>query len=174
MNRAWLFVPLILALLLGSVFYSGLGKDPTKLESALRGNPVPAFSLPLLGEPERQVGPEVLKGQFTLVNFWATWCPSCYREHPYLMTLANNGVNLIGVNYKDKGDEAMTWLHRHGNPYKLTIYDHAGTLGFDMGVYGAPETFLVDPAGIILFRHAGIMNEAVWQEKFLPLMQRER
>lgn len=163
--------PLLIFALLVGVFWLGLGKDPTELPSALTGKPMPAFSLPVLGEEARQVSEQDLKGKPYLLNLWATWCPTCYVEHPYLLELAKqNRIRLIGLNYKDEREKALQYLSRLGNPYELTLVDADGMLGINLGVYGAPETFLVSADGVILYRRAGDLNERIWQDEIVPLL----
>lgn len=164
-------VPLLIFALLVGVFWLGLGKDPTELPSALTGKPMPAFSLPVLGEEARQVSEQDLKGKPYLLNLWATWCPTCYVEHPYLLELAKqNRIRLIGLNYKDEREKALQYLSRLGNPYELTLVDADGMLGINLGAYGAPETFLVSADGVILYRRAGDLNERIWQDEIVPLL----
>lgn len=175
MKRLFLFLPLLIVVVLGIVLYAGIGKDPTHLESALIGKPVPAFSLQVLQEPDKSVGPEVFKGEVSLLNVWGTWCPACRDEHDDLVWLAREkGVRIVGLNYKDNRSEALTWLDRLGDPYALSIFDPEGRLGFDLGVYGAPETYVIDPEGIVRHRHVGVVNEKVWQEDLEPLISRYR
>lgn len=163
--------PLLIFALLVGVFWLGLGKDPTELPSALTGKPMPAFSLPVLGEEARQVSEQDLKGKPYLLNLWATWCPTCYVEHPYLLELAKqNRIRLIGLNYKDEREKALQYLSRLGNPYELTLVDADGMLGINLGAYGAPETFLVSADGVILYRRAGDLNERIWQDEIVPLL----
>ncbi|AKH88492.1 DsbE family thiol:disulfide interchange protein [Edwardsiella tarda] len=175
MNRKWLFVPLVLFLLLVVAFLVQLqrnadGEDPTLLESALIGKPVPTFRLASLDTPGKTYSQSVLHdGKPLLLNVWATWCPTCYAEHKYLNTLAARGVRVVGLNYKDDRQKAIKWLNELGNPYALSLYDGDGMLGLDLGVYGAPETFLIDGNGIIRYRHAGDLNERVWKEEIEPL-----
>ena len=157
MNRKLLFIPLVLFLALAAALFWQLmrnaeGDDPTTLESALIGKPLPEFRLEALSTP----------GQ-------ATWCPTCRAEHQFLNGLAQQGVRVVGMNYKDDRQKAMSWLQRLGNPYRLSLYDGNGMLGLDLGVYGAPETFLIDGQGIIRWRHAGDLNERVWREELQPL-----
>ncbi len=171
MRRALLFLPLILVVALGFVLYEGLGKDPSKLESARIGKPLPEFSLPLLMEDETRVSEEALHGEVVLLNVWATWCVSCRQEHPYLNKLSREGVNLIGLNYKDERGLALNWLSDLGDPYAFNIYDPEGVLGFDLGVYGTPETFLIDADGIVRHRHVGVINERVWENELRPLYE---
>lgn len=171
MKRFFLFLPLLIAVVLGVVLFAGIGKDPTKLESALIGKPVPAFSLKDLNTPEIQLDETLFKGKVQLLNVWGTWCPACRDEHDDLMWLAEDkGVSIVGLNYKDNRDDALVWLDRLGNPYSTSIYDPKGTLGFDLGVYGAPETFVIDEQGVVRYRHVGVVNEKVWQQTLLPVI----
>ena len=178
MNRKLLFIPLVLFLLLVAALMVQLtrnagGEDPTMLESALIGKPVPTFRLESLDQPGKTYDQAVLRdGKPILLNVWATWCPTCRAEHQYLNTLAARGVRVVGLNYKDDRAKAVTWLNSLGNPYALSLYDGDGMLGLDLGVYGAPETFLIDGQGIIRYRHAGDMNERVWQQEVLPLYKK--
>ncbi|MBK0002246.1 DsbE family thiol:disulfide interchange protein [Erwinia sp. S38] len=177
MNRKILFIPLFLFLLLAAALMWQLsrnanGDDPTRLESALVGKPVPEFRLESLEQPGKVYDRSVmLTGQPLLLNVWATWCPTCRAEHQYLNTLATQGVRVVGLNYKDDRLKAVNWLNTLGNPYILSLYDGDGMLGLDLGVYGAPETFLIDDRGIIRYRHAGDMNEQVWRDELEPLWQ---
>lgn len=172
MKRIWLFLPLVLAIALGFILYLGLGKDPSKLESARTGEPVPDFELALLDQPGTQVGPEVFEGRTRLLNVWATWCPACRDEHPYLMTLAEKGIPIVGLNYKDQREPAQEWLRSLGDPYSLVLFDPKGTLGFDLGVYGAPETYVIDAEGNVRHRFVGIVNEKVWEQELGPVYRR--
>ena len=174
MNRIWLFLPLVLATTLGVVLYWGLGEDPSELDSALVGQQVPAFDLPMLRDPDVSAGPGILKGEVQLLNVWATWCAACRVEHAQLNRLAEQGVPIVGLNYKDERGAALKWLREWGNPYTRVIYDPEGSLGFDLGVYGAPETYLIDAEGIVRHRHVGVVDEDVWESDFEPLYKRYR
>ena len=165
-------IPLALFLILALFLLRGLYMDPRELPSALEDKPLPEFALPVLQQPDRIVSKQDLLGKPFLINIWATWCPTCYVEHPYLHTLAKEkGVRIIGLNYKDEREKALNYLDKLGDPYELVLVDQKGRLGIDLGVYGAPETFLVSADGVILHRHAGDMNERVWQKEFLPRLQ---
>lgn len=164
------WIPLIIAIGLAFVLYTAIGKDPTKLETARLNDPIPSFSLSELKDSSRVITETDLKGQIFLLNVWATWCPSCRVEHGYLVELAKNGVPIIGLNYKDERDAAMDWLSRLGDPYRFNIYDPEGKLGFDLGVYGAPETYVVDKSGYVRFRHVGVVDEKVWSQTLQPLI----
>lgn len=176
MKRSLLFIPLLLAIALGLVLYFGLGTDKSQRPSALVGDPVPPFNLPGLADPGQRYTEAMFQGQITLLNVWGTWCPACRHEHPYLVSLArqlgqDSTVRLVGLNYKDTRDAAREWLRDLGNPYQQVVFDADGTLGFDLGVYGAPETFVIDADGVIRYRHVGIVNEQVWAETLQPLIQ---
>lgn len=175
MKRFLLFLPLLVAIIVGVVLFAGIGKDPTKLDSALIGKPVPAFSLRDLKQPETTLDEAVFRGEITLLNVWGTWCPSCRDEHDDLMWLAREKkVSIIGLNYKDNRDDALVWLDRLGDPYSKVIYDPKGTLGFDLGVYGAPETFVIDASGVVRYRHVGVVNGDVWERVLLPVINDAR
>lgn len=150
----------------------GLNTDPRELESALIGKPVPAFKLDNLLESGAEVTEQDLFGKAALVNVWATWCPTCKQEHDDLNQLAKRGVLIYGINYRDDEVAARKWLNDLLNPYALNISDPKGKLGFDLGVYGAPETFVIDRFGVIHMRHVGEVNEQVWAEKIGPLYER--
>ena len=172
MKRLMLFLPLLVALILGVVLFAGIGKDPTKLESALVGKAMPEFTLEDLHQPGLQISQQVFQGEPSLLNVWGTWCPSCRDEHGDLMWLAKNeGVPIVGLNYKDQRADAKIWLDRLGDPYSTSIYDPRGTLGFDLGVYGAPETFVIAGDGTVLHRHVGVVNKKVWEETLRPLLK---
>ena len=166
--RLKLFLPLILFLVLAAFLYRGLSLDPMAMPSALIDRPLPEFSLTELSDNRPLVRSDVI-GEPALFNVWATWCISCRVEHPYLQRLADTGVPIYGINYKDEDDAARRWLRDLGNPYRANIVDREGTLGVDLGVYGAPETYLVDAGGIIRYRHVGVIDERVWRDILEPL-----
>ena len=166
--RLKLFIPLILFAVLALFLFRGLELDPKELPSALIDRPLPSFELPALGG-DRILRREDVIGEVALFNVWATWCVSCRVEHPYLHMLADQGVPIIGLNYKDDDTDALRWLEELGNPYRVNIVDAQGTLGLDLGVYGAPETYLVDAGGVIRYRHVGVVDERVWQDILKPL-----
>jgi len=171
MNRLALFVPLALFAGLSLVLLLGLDKDPTELPSVLVGQPFPAFNLPSLMAEQPFVTEQDFKGDVVLVNVWATWCFACRIEHPMLNELSAQGVKIIGLNYKDQRAEAQAWLAERGNPYRFNIFDAQGQLGIDLGVYGAPETFLVDASGIVRHRRVGVVDERVWNTEFRALYE---
>jgi cytochrome c biogenesis protein CcmG/thiol:disulfide interchange protein DsbE len=157
------FIPLIIVCLIGLLFWRGLSNDPRQLPSALIGKPIPEVSAAEFKE---------LKGRVVLLNVWATWCTACEEEHATLMEIAKNkAVIIYGLNYKDESQKAAQFLEQRGNPYVKTGSDPEGRIGIEWGVYGAPETFLIDQQGIIRYRHTGTLTEIVWREKLLPLIQ---
>ncbi len=165
MPRLLLFIPLALFVVLGLFLWKGLSLDPRELPSALLNKPFPAFQLFALSEPEKTLTNADLIGQPLLVNVWATWCPACRQEHKQLLAIAAEAkVAVIGLNYKDDRNAALSWLQQLGDPYKFNIYDEKGMLGLDLGVYGAPETYLLDAQGIIRHRHVGVVTAETWNE----------
>lgn len=169
MNRLKLFIPLLIFVLLAALFVVGLKLDPNDLPSELVGKPVPAFNLPSLTEPEKTITADQLRGKPYLLNVWGTWCAACIQEHPYLVKLARQGVPIYGVNYKDEPEEARKLLQRMGNPYVASIVDEEGTLGLDLGVTGAPETFVVDAEGVVRYRLVGVLNDSIWTSTLAPI-----
>ncbi|MBF8779215.1 DsbE family thiol:disulfide interchange protein [Pseudomonas fulva] len=169
--KRWIMVlPLAVFLLLAAFLYRGLFLKPDELPSALVGKPFPAFSLASV-QGGRNLTEVDLKGRPALVNVWGTWCPSCKIEHPYLNQLARQGVVIHGINYKDDNAAALEWLRDFHDPYQLDIRDEQGSLGLDLGVYGAPETFVIDAGGVIRYRHVGVIDAKVWRERLAPLYQ---
>ncbi len=166
--RLKLFLPLILFGVMALFLLRGLELDPRELPSALIDQPLPEFSLTALGSGEA-LNREAVTGQVALFNVWATWCVSCRVEHPYLTHLASKGVALYGINYKDEDAAALRWLDELGDPYIASIADREGTLGLDLGVYGAPETYLVDADGVVRYRHVGVVDERVWNTILQPI-----
>jgi cytochrome c biogenesis protein CcmG/thiol:disulfide interchange protein DsbE len=152
----------------------GLFSDPRELESVLVGKPVPAFQLPDLYQPTKIHDPSILAGQATLLNVWATWCPTCRAEHAFLNTLAEQGVHIVGLNYKDEPAKAKQWLAQLGNPYAVNLLDERGTLALDLGVYGAPETYIIDANGVVLYRHVGDVNSRNWSGQLQALYQQAK
>jgi len=165
--RLKLFVPLILFGVLALFLFRGLSLDPKELPSALIDQPLPTFSLPALAQDRMLTRADVV-GEVALLNVWATWCVACRVEHPYLRQIADSGVPVYGLNYKDDDAAAIRWLQDLGNPYLFNIADHQGSLGLDLGVYGAPETYLLDAEGVIRYRHVGVVDDRVWQTILQP------
>lgn len=172
MKRWKLFIPLAVFVVMAGFLYKGLFLDKETLPSALIDKPFPEFELPTVKDPSRIVTRNDLLGQISLVNVWATWCPSCRVEHPYLVKLAKQeGVAIFGVDYKDQRDQAVRWLEQLHDPYIFSIEDVDGRLGIDLGVYGAPETYLVDSKGMIRYKHVGVIDERLWQTTLKPLIE---
>ncbi|MCE2510846.1 MAG: DsbE family thiol:disulfide interchange protein [Alphaproteobacteria bacterium] len=172
MRLKFLFPILVFAGLL-AFFFIGLGHDPSLVPSPLIDRPAPEFDLPPL-----EAGAEGLKtadfmGRVTLVNFFASWCLPCKAEHPLLIQLQKEGrVRVVGINYKDKPEEARRWLAEEGNPYDRIGVDPSGRVAIDWGVYGLPESYLVDQKGRIRWKHVGVLMPDDWQEDFLPRIER--
>ncbi|MCV6587880.1 MAG: DsbE family thiol:disulfide interchange protein [Marinobacterium sp.] len=165
MRRFVVFIPLVLFFGLGILLWRGLQLDPSELPSALIDKPMPTFSLPSLQTPDKTLTEQDLKfGEPVLLNVWATWCPSCKAEHAQLNRIAEQGVKIVGINYKDDRGKAKVWLEKYLNPYMVNIYDEKGTLGLDLGVYGAPETYVIDAQGVIRYKHVGVVDARVWQQ----------
>ncbi|TGD75198.1 DsbE family thiol:disulfide interchange protein [Mangrovimicrobium sediminis] len=166
--RLKLFLPLIIFAVLALFLVRGLQLDPRELPSALIDRPFPEFSLPALAGGAT-LDKAAVTGRPALFNVWATWCPTCRVEHPFLIDLARRGVPVYGINYKDQDEPARQWLRDLGDPYTAVIVDREGTLGLDLGVYGAPETYLVDGDGVVRYRHVGVVDDTVWSETLGPL-----
>ena len=161
-------IPLILFIMLVSFFWRGLSLNPQDLPSVQVGKQLPLFQLPVLGDQQVQFSPAIMRGRTVLVNIWASWCAACTDEQVFLLKLAREGMLIYGINYKDNPQDALNWLSEWGNPYQLVGIDANGRVAIDLGVYGAPETFLIDKAGIIRYRHAGALTAEVWQQEFVP------
>jgi len=165
-------IPLAIFAVLAVLLWIGLSLNPRHIPSPLVGKPLPAFSLPALHEPKRIVTVESLRGRVYLLNVWASWCVACRQEHPVLKAIAKQkAVPLIGLNYKDKREDALAWLKEFENPYEVSVVDADGRLGIELGVYGVPETFVIDKAGVIRYKHIGPVDEQTWTRKLLPLIQ---
>ncbi len=169
-------IPLVVLLGLIGVFYASLSHDPRELPSPLIGKAAPAFELPVLAFPASETPPlrltaNDLKGRPLLVNFFASWCAGCQIEHPFLMQLAQSGqVQLVGVDYKDAEADVRGWLGQKGNPYAPILSDLEGKVGIDWGVYGVPETFVLNAEGVIVYKHVGAMTQEAWDTKIKPLL----
>ena len=162
--------PLAIFILLIGFLAVGLKLDPREVPSPLVGKPAPAFDLPILHQPEKRFVPGDMRGKVWLLNVWASWCVSCREEHPVLLELAKRSViPILGLNYKDRGDDANAWLKQFGNPYDLSAVDADGRIGIDYGVYGVPETYLIDADGVIRYKQIGPVTTATLEQKILPL-----
>jgi len=163
-------VPLAVFVLLVGFLAVGLKLNPREVPSPLVGKAAPAFDLPLLSQPDKRFVPADMRGKVWLLNVWASWCVSCRDEHPVLVELSKKGVlPILGLNYKDKGDEAQRWLKQFGDPYQLSVVDADGRTGIDYGVYGVPETYLIDAEGVIRYKQIGPLTPAILEQKVLPL-----
>ena len=164
-------VPLAIFMVLVAFLYRGLSLDPKRVPSPLVGKPMPAFSLPRLQDPAATLSDTDLKGKVSILNIWATWCVSCRAEHKVLLLLANsNKVDIYGLNYKDERDKAKQWLVQLGDPYVANAFDADGRTGIDWGVYGAPETFIMDREGIIRHKHIGPLSIDALNNEILPII----
>lgn len=167
----WRLIPIILFVLLSIFLWRGLSLNPRDLPSAQLGKPLAEFTLPQLHHPDLLFSSGQIREQVVLLNVWASWCAACTDEQVFMLQLAREGVPIYGLNYKDRAEDALQWLAQWGNPYKLVVQDRDGKVAIDLGVYGAPETFVVDKKGIIRYRHAGVMNQELWQKEIKPLMK---
>ncbi len=168
MNR--FAIPLVLFIALVVFLYIGLYRDPHEVPSPLINKAAPEFQLPRLQEPSKTFSAQEMRGKVWLLNFWGTWCPACRDEHPRLIEYAKSGaVPIYGVDYKDDRATALQLLSELGNPYVLNAFDVDGRVSIDYGVYGAPESYLIDRNGVIRFKQIGPITDEVWQNKILPL-----
>ena len=150
----------------------GLKLNPREVPSPLIGKPAPAFELPQLHEPGKTFTPAEMRGRVWMLNVWASWCVSCRDEHPVLMALSRaNVLPIYGLDYKDEPDAAKKWLEQFGNPYKLSAVDRKGQVGIDYGVYGVPETYIIDKRGVIRYKQIGIVTPEIVEKKLLPLVK---
>lgn len=172
MKSIRLILPLAIFLLLAIFLWVGLYRDPREVPSPLIDKPAPAFMLQRLHTPEQTFSPDAMRGKVWLLNVWASWCVSCREEHAFLNELAKGGVTLVGLNYKDQRENALEWLRHFDNPYMLSVSDTDGRVGIDYGVYGAPETFIIDRQGIIRYKQIGPMTPQVWNDKIEPLLRK--
>jgi cytochrome c biogenesis protein CcmG, thiol:disulfide interchange protein DsbE len=167
-------LPLALFIGLVVIFIYGLQHDPRLVPSPLIDKPAPTFNLPTLHTPETTINIETLKGKVSLINVWASWCAACRTEHPVLIEARTNNseLNLYGLNYKDKRPDALQWLQQLGNPYIESAFDEEGSVGIDYGVYGVPETFVLDKKGIIRYKHIGPVDKQQFETIILPLVKK--
>lgn len=169
-TRLRTFLPLLVFLVIVLLGYVGFGLgDRAVLPSPLVGKPFPAFSAPRLDDETVLVDRSALTGRPLLVNVWATWCPTCKAEHEFLETLqSREGLEIVGIVYKDDPELARQWLALYGDPYSFNLQDRDGRIGVELGVYGAPESFLLDAAGNIVYKRVGDVNERIWREELAP------
>ncbi len=169
--KAKFLIPLLLFVILVGFLAVGLNRDPQEIPSPLIGKQAPAFELPQLVDPQKSFSPESMKGQAWILNVWASWCVACREEHPVLVELGKLGIApIIGLDYKDKREDAMAMLARQGNPYLFSAFDANGRVGIDYGVYGVPETYVVDKTGIIRFKHVGPITMELLNKRIIPLL----
>lgn len=161
-------IPLVLFLSLSVFLLMGLGQDPQEVPSPFIGKAVPGFTLESIESPEVNVSTQTYAGAPYVINVWGSWCPACYDEHPLLLEYAAQGeLPIVGLNWKDTREQAQQWLDRLGDPYVANAFDPTGDAGIDLGVYGAPESFLISADGIVLYKHVGPLTRDVWQKHFL-------
>ncbi len=166
-------IPLVLFVVLVVFLAVGLSLNPRLVPSPLIGKPAPAFTLPEVQDPAKTLSRQDLLGKVSLLNVWASWCVSCRAEHPLLMEIARSGqVQVYGLNYKDQRQDALRWLQSYGDPYLASAFDENGRVGIDWGVYGTPETFVVDRKGTIRYKVIGPVTEEVWEKELLPLVKK--
>ena len=171
MNR--FLLPLLAFLVLAGFLAFGLKLDPREVPSPLVDKPAPAFSTTLLAKPEQTMGKQDLAGKVWILNVWASWCVACREEHPLLVEFSKRGlVPIYGLNYKDQRPAGLAWLQKLGNPYTESFFDADGRIGIDYGVYGVPETFVIDRAGVIRMKHIGPVTPEVLRDKIEPLLRR--
>lgn len=164
-------IPLIFLMMLVFLLWYQLGDDPRILPSALLNKNVPDFKQETLAHTN--INEKVFKGHVTVLNVWASWCLSCHIEHPFLMDMAHDkNITMIGLNYKDSRSAANNWLKNYGSPYQHCIYDPEGQLGMQLGVYGTPETFLIDQKGKVRYKYVGQLNAKIWAERFVPRLKK--
>lgn len=165
-------IPLGIFVVLVVFLARGLQLNPREVPSPLIGKPAPDFMLPHVHDATQQFGKKDMLGKVSLLNVWASWCVACREEHPVLMALARQGiVNIYGLNYKDTRADATRWLQQFGDPYQVSAFDEPGTVGIDYGVYGVPETYVIDKQGIIRHKVIGAVNEENLQKEILPLIK---
>jgi cytochrome c biogenesis protein CcmG/thiol:disulfide interchange protein DsbE len=172
MLRLRALIPLGIFLVLVIFLGVGLMLDPTEVPSPLIDKPAPAFEVVQLHEPDKRIGTEQLRGQVWLLNVWASWCVACRSEHPHLVELARQDlVPIYGLNYKDERNDALRWLRQFGDPYIASAHDLDGRVGLDYGVYGVPETFLIDKQGVIRYKHIGPVDPDVINNTIMPMVR---
>ncbi len=165
-------LPLVVFIVLAGFLFVGLGLNPREIKSPFIDKPAPSFQLPQLARAEQSFSPSQMRGEVWLLNVWASWCVACRVEHPLLVELAKKDVvPIVGLNYKDKRDAASGWLAQFGNPYKLSAVDSDGRVGIDYGVYGVPETYVIDKNGVIRYKQIGPVTVEALETKILPLVK---
>ena len=170
-HKLYFLLPLVAFVALAAFLLRGLGLKPGEIPSPLIGKPAPQFEMPKLALPGESLTNKEMLGQVWILNVWASWCMPCREEHPVWNEFARKKqVPLVGLNYKDQDDNANRWLRDLGNPYTVSIADRDGRVGIDFGVYGVPETFVIDRTGVIRYKHIGAMTTSVLEQKIMPLV----
>jgi len=170
-KRVWWTLGVFVALVL--LLAVGLRLNPREVPSPLIGKPAPAFELPLLMEPDKKFSEKTMLGRVWILNVWASWCPPCLVEHPVVTQVARSGMApVVGLNYKDKREDALPWLKRNGDPFQLIAFDANGRIGIDYGVYGVPETYIIDRQGVIRYKHIGPISADVVKQEMEPLVRK--
>lgn len=168
-------IPLVAFALIGALLWKGLSLDPKRIPSPLIDKPLPEFSLTRVHQPAKRISPKDLYGRVYLLNVWASWCVACRQEHPLLMEIHRARlVPVIGLNYKDNNDDALGFLAGMGDPYEMSLSDTNGRVGIDLGVYGVPETFVIDKQGIIRYKHIGPIDEEALESRIMPVVRQHR
>ena len=166
-------IPLAIFVALLAFLFVGLGLNPREVPSPLIDKPAPAFSLQELQDTNQKISAADLRGKVWLLNVWASWCVSCREEHPVLLRFSKTGeVPIYGLNYKDSREDALRWLQQFGNPYVVSGFDADGQVGIDYGVYGVPETYVIDRQGVIRHKHIGPITDAVWRDEIMPIVRK--
>jgi cytochrome c biogenesis protein CcmG, thiol:disulfide interchange protein DsbE len=163
-------IPLAVFVLMAGFLAVGLKLNPREVPSPLVNKPAPAFELPQLRDPSMKMTVAQMKGQVWVLNVFASWCTPCLAEHPYVTQLSKQGVKVVGLNYKDKAEDAKNWLRKHGDPYAAIVVDADGRAGIDWGVYGVPETFVIDKQGVIRHKQIGPITPQALREEILPAL----
>lgn len=168
-----LVLPLVIFALIGALLFMGLGRNPDLVPSPLIGKPAPEFTLPTLHDPEARVSRGDLLGRPYLLNVWGSWCYACQLEHDAITRFAESGrLPVVGFNYKDRREDALRWLGQFGDPYTFHLYDPEGRVGMDFGVYGAPETYVIDASGTIRYKHIGPLTDEIVANQIVPLAEK--
>ena len=172
MKNLRFILPLAIFALLAGLLAAGLRLDPREVPSPLIGKPAPGFTLTRLDDPGQTVNRDDMLGKVWMLNVWASWCAACREEHTHLLALARSKLlPIYGLNYKDVRDDGLTWLARFGDPYDVSLFDQDGRVGIDFGVYGVPETFLIDQQGVIRFKHIGPVTPEIIETRIVPLIK---
>ncbi|MFQ5659666.1 MAG: DsbE family thiol:disulfide interchange protein [Gammaproteobacteria bacterium] len=166
-------IPLLIFVLMIGLFLVGMQYDPHRVPSPLIDKPAPLFELPQLEDAELTLSNRDMQGEVVMLNVWASWCVACLQEQPLLVELAHRGdIDIFGLNYKDNRQDALQWLARHGDPYVKSAFDEQGRVGIDFGVYGVPETYILDKKGVIRYKHIGPLSRDDIKSTVLPLFHK--